>query len=90
MEPTGHQGEHVKVWVYYNPTTGEAAIYDTEPPAMFGRRQFDIGPIALDEELILRYAAAKDSWHEAHAEFMRAVQLARSPDQPEALSPDLD
>jgi hypothetical protein len=64
--------------VYYNPATGEASIYGTEPPELFGRRQYDIGPIELDEGLITRYAEAKDAWRAAHAEFMAAVNAAEN------------
>jgi hypothetical protein len=69
----------VRVWVYYNRATGEATIYGTEPPERFGRRQYDIGPIDLSEELITRYGAAKDAWRAAHAEFMAAVGAAEDP-----------
>ena len=64
----------MRVWVYYNPAASEAIIYDNEPPRDFGRRQHDIGPIELDDELIWSYRAAKDAWHEAHAQFVKAVK----------------
>ena len=67
----------MRVWVYYNPAASEAIIYDNEPPQHFGRRQYDIGPIELDADLIKRYAAAKDVWHEAHAQFVAAVRTAQ-------------
>lgn len=67
----------MKVWVYYNSTTGEAVIYENEPPESFGRRQYDIGPIELEERLIHDYGAAKDAWHEAHSKFVAAVRVAR-------------
>ena len=67
----------MKVWVYYNPSTGEAAIYENEPPESFGRRQYDIGPIDMDEALITDYDRAKNAWHKAHAEFVTAVKAAR-------------
>ncbi len=69
----------MKVWVYYNRATGEATIYGAEPPELFGRRQYDIGPIELSEGLIARYAEAKDAWRTAHAEFMAAVGTAEDP-----------
>lgn len=64
----------VKVWVYYNPITGEASLYDGEPPPCFGRRQYDIGPIELDQSLINAYVTAKDTWQETRAKFINAVQ----------------
>jgi hypothetical protein len=64
----------VKVWVYYNPITGEASLYDGEPPPCFGRRQYDIGPIELDQSLIKAYVTAKDTWQETRAKFISAVQ----------------
>jgi hypothetical protein len=64
----------VKVWVYYNPITGEASLYDGEPPPCFGRRQYDIGPIELDQSLIKAYVEAKDTWQETRAKFINAVQ----------------
>jgi hypothetical protein len=67
----------MRVWVYYNPAAGEAIIYYNEPPQHFGRRQHDIGPIELDTALIKRYDAAKDFWHEAHAQFVAAVRTAQ-------------
>jgi hypothetical protein len=66
----------VRAWVHYNPTTGEASIYTGEPPQSFGRRQNDIGPIELDQELITSYVAAKSVWHETHAKFVGAVRAA--------------
>ena len=69
----------MRVWVYYNRATGEATIYGAEPPALFGRRQYDIGPIELDEGLIARYGEAKDAWRAAHAEFMASVRAAEGP-----------
>jgi hypothetical protein len=68
----------MRVWVYYNPAGSEAIIYDNEPPQHFGRRQHDIGPIDLDAELVQRYAAAKDDWHKAHAQFVRAMKTAQT------------
>jgi hypothetical protein len=65
----------VTVWVHYNPTTGEAGLYNSESPA-FGRRLYDIGPIELDEELIKSFVAAKGVWHETHARFVAAVRTA--------------
>ncbi len=66
----------VKVWVYYNPTNGEAILYDGDPPPSFGRREHDIGPIELDEELIDAYVTAKNFWNETHARFIAALQAA--------------
>jgi hypothetical protein len=66
----------VRAWVHYNPTTGEASIYAGEPPQSFGRRQYDIGPIELDQELIKSYVTAKGIWHETHARFVAAVRAA--------------
>jgi hypothetical protein len=68
----------MRVWVYYNPSASEAIIYDNEPPPHFGRRQYDIGPIELDEVLIRKYGAAKDDWHKAHAEFVKALKTAQN------------
>jgi hypothetical protein len=68
----------MRIWVYYNPAASEAIIYDNEPPPHFGRRQYDIGPIELDEELIRKYGAAKVAWHEAHSRFVKAVKTAQS------------
>ena len=77
-DPTlGNQVE-MRVWVYYNPTASEAIIYDNEPPAHFGRRQYDIGPIELDEELIGKYGMAKVARREAHNQFVEAVQTAQA------------
>jgi hypothetical protein len=70
-----HQAK-VKVWVYYNPTTGEAVLYDGDPSPSFGRRQHDIGPIELDEELINAYVTAKNFWNETHARFIAALRAA--------------
>lgn len=53
-------GTNVKVWVYYNPTTEEITLYDTEPPESFGRREYDVGPIELDQDLIRSYATMKE------------------------------
>jgi hypothetical protein len=72
----------VLVWVYHNPLTGEAAVYDTGPPELFGRRQDDIGPVELDEDLSARYGAAKDAWHAAQGEFMTAMKAAELVTQP--------
>lgn len=69
----------MRVWVYYNRATGEATIYGAEPPALFGRRQYDIGPIELDEGLIARYAEAKDAWRAAQTEFTASVRAAEDP-----------
>lgn len=66
----------VTVWVHYNPNTGEASIYAGEPPQPFGRRQYDIGPIELDQELIQAYATAKGIWHDTHARLVAAVRAA--------------
>jgi len=66
----------VKVWVYYNPTTGEAILYDGDPPPSFGRREHDIGPIELDEDLINAYVTAKNYWNETHARFITALRAA--------------
>jgi hypothetical protein len=74
----------VKVWVYYNATTGEAILYDGDPPPSFGRREHDIGPIELDQELINTYVTAKNFWNETHAKFITALRAAsvsrRSPE----------
>lgn len=51
----------VKVWVYYNPTNGEAILYDGDPPPSFSHHEHDIGPIELDEELIDAYVTARIS-----------------------------
>ena len=67
----------VKFWVYYNPSAGEAVIYENEPPESFGRRQYDIGPIDVNEAVITDYEKAKSTWHTAHAEFVSAVKAAR-------------
>ena len=76
----------VKVWVYYNPTTEEAILYDGNQPASFGRREHDIGPIEMDAELIDAYMTAKNFWNETHARFIAALQAAtasaRSVDRP--------
>lgn len=64
----------IKVWVYYNPISGEASLYHGEPPPSFGRRQYDVGPIELDQALIKAYVAAKDNWQETRAKFISAVQ----------------
>lgn len=69
----------LRVWVYYNPTTGEATLYEDEPPERFGRREHDIGPIELDEDLIRTYVAAKSVWSETHATFIAAVKAACVP-----------
>ena len=69
----------MRVWVYYNRATGEATIYGAEPPALFGRRQYDIGPIELNEGLIARYVEAKDAWRAAQAEFTASVACAGGP-----------
>lgn len=66
----------VKVWVYYNPTSGEAVLYDGDPSPSFGRREHDIGPIELDEELINAYVTARNFWNETHARFIAALQAA--------------
>lgn len=66
----------VKVWVYYNATTGEVILYDSDPPPSFGRREHDIGPIELDEELINTYVTAKNFWNETHARFITALRAA--------------
>lgn len=67
----------MKVWVYYHPRTGEAVIYENEPPESFGRRQHDIGPIDMDEALLADYERTKNAWHKAHAAFVSAVKAAR-------------
>ena len=77
-DPTPVRQVEVRVWVYYNPTASEAIVYDNEPPTHFGRRQFDIGPIELDEELIGKYGMAKVAWHEAHNQFVEAVKTAQA------------
>jgi hypothetical protein len=66
----------VRAWVHNNPATGETSIYTGQPPQSFGRRQYDIGPIELDQELIKSYVTAKGIWHETHAKFVTAVRAA--------------
>jgi len=66
----------VKVWVYYNRTTQEITLNDTEAPESFGRREDDVGPIELDHDLIKSYTTAKAIWYEAHAAFMATVKAA--------------
>jgi hypothetical protein len=70
----------MRVWVYYNPKSSEVIIYENEPPAHFGRRRYDVGPIELDKELIRKYGVAKVAWHEAHNQFVEAVKAAQSSD----------
>jgi hypothetical protein len=67
----------MRVWVYYNPAAGEAVIYENEPPAHFGRRQHDIGPIELDADVVRQYDAAKADWREAHSRFVQALKAAQ-------------
>ena len=38
----------MRVWVYYDSAIREAVVYENEPPAGFGRRGYDIGPIEVD------------------------------------------
>jgi hypothetical protein len=71
----------VRAWVHYNPNSGEASIYTGQPPQSFGRRQNDIGPIELDQELITSYVTAKGAWHETHARFVAAVRAAAASGQ---------
>jgi hypothetical protein len=66
----------VQVWMYCDPTNPEVIIYGIKPSEHFGQRQYDIGPIELDEGLIKRYEAAKDAWHQAHSEFVAAVKMS--------------
>ena len=68
----------MRVWVYCNPALSEAVIYENEPPPHFGRRQHDIGPIELDEELVRKYGVAKAAWHKAHNRFVEAVKTAEA------------
>ena len=69
-------GTKVRVWVYYNPTSQEITLYDTEPPESFGRREYDVGPIELDEDLIKSYLTTKEIWYKAHDAFVAAVKAA--------------
>jgi hypothetical protein len=69
-------GTKVRVWVYYNPATQEITLYDSEPPESFGRREHDVGPIELDEDLITSYLATKEIWDKAHDAFVAAVKAA--------------
>jgi hypothetical protein len=67
----------MRIWVYYNPAASEAVVYENEPPLHFGRRQHDIGPVELDEDLVRQYDAAKAVWHEANSRFIQAVKTAQ-------------
>jgi hypothetical protein len=75
-------GAKVRVWVYYNPTSQEITVFDTEPPESFGRREYDVGPIGLDEDLIKSYLATKEIWHKARDAFVAAVKAATGNDGP--------
>jgi hypothetical protein len=68
----------MRVWVYYNPAASEAIIYENEPPPHFGRRQYDIGPIEIEDEQIHKYGMAKVAWREAHNQFVEAVRAAQA------------
>jgi hypothetical protein len=68
----------MRVWVYYNPAASEAIIYENEPPPHFGRRQYDIGPIEIEDEQIRKYGMAKVAWHEAHNQLVEAVRAAQA------------
>ena len=69
-------GTKVRVWVYYNPTSQEITLFDTEPPESFGRREYDVGPIELDEDLIKSYTTTKEIWYKTHDAFVAAVKAA--------------
>jgi hypothetical protein len=69
-------GTKVRVWVYYNPATQEITLYDTQPPESFGRREYDVGPIELEEDLIKSYLTMKEIWEKAHDAFVAAVKAA--------------
>jgi hypothetical protein len=70
----------MRVWIYYDPANPEIHVYGKEPPTNFGRRQYDIGPIEIDDELIERYEALRDAWRSVHSELVLAVKRdAHSP-----------
>ncbi len=64
----------MRVWIYYDPANPEIHVYGKEPPTNFGRRQFDIGPIEIDDELIERYGAIRDAWRSVRSELVTAVR----------------
>ena len=64
----------MRVWIYYDPANPEIHVYGKEPPTNFGRRQYDIGPIEIDDELIERYDAIRDAWRSVRAELVMAVR----------------
>lgn len=64
----------MRVWIYYDPANPEIHVYGKEPPTNFGRRQYDIGPIEIDDELIERYEEARDAWRSVRAELLTAVK----------------
>jgi hypothetical protein len=66
----------IRVWVSYNPTTGEAILFDQQPLPEFGRRQGDMDPIELDLALVKEYATTKEIWYGVHAKFTAAVKAA--------------
>jgi hypothetical protein len=62
----------MRVWIYCDPANPEIHVYGKEPPTNFGRRQFDIGPVEIDDELIERYEAIRDAWRSVRSELMLA------------------
>ncbi len=67
----------MRVWVYYDSAVKEAVVYEDVPPASFGRRGHDIGPIELDGDLVKEYRSAREAWHDAHGRFVSAVRDAQ-------------
>jgi hypothetical protein len=78
VAPSTPGAGRIKVWVYYNPMTGEATLYDSEPPLRFGRRQGDADFVEVDEALVKEYATTKELWYGVHAKFVAAVKAAHS------------
>jgi hypothetical protein len=78
LTQSGPGASPIGVWVYYNPTTGEATLYDREPPERFGRGQGDADFVEVDAALVKEYATAKEIWYGVHADFVAAVKAAHS------------